>query len=82
MPYVITQPCIGTKDRSCQRACPVNCILDAGDQLVIDPDRCVDCGACVSACPVSAIFPEQRVPTEWASWIQLNREASIKRRDA
>ncbi|MEN0067495.1 MAG: 4Fe-4S binding protein [Myxococcota bacterium] len=76
MAHVITAPCVGTRDRACQRACPVDCIVDAGEHLAIDPVRCVDCGACVSACPVSAIFPEDRVPTEWAAWTSRNRERS------
>ena len=76
MAYVITEPCVGTKDGSCQLACPVGCIVDVGEHLAVDPDRCVDCGACVSACPVSAIFPVARVPTEWAGWIERNRRST------
>ena len=26
--------------------------------LFIDPEECIDCGACVPECPVEAIFPE------------------------
>lgn len=76
MAYVIAEPCVGTRDRSCQLACPVQCIVDAGPHLAIDPDRCVDCGACVAACPVSAIFHEARLPSEWAEWRELNRAAT------
>src|SRR5262245_26548607 len=39
--YTITDPCIGTKDRSCVDVCPVDCIHDDGDDdkiLYIDPD--------------------------------------------
>jgi ferredoxin len=54
----------------------VACIHDAGDHLVIDPVRCVDCGACISACPVSAIFHEDRLPTEWADWLGINARAT------
>ena len=35
------------------------------DQLFIDPEECIDCDACVEACPVDAIFPEDQVPEEW-----------------
>ena len=64
MAYVIAEPCIGTKDSACVDACPVDCIhpkKDEGDhgeaeQLFIDPVECIDCGACVPVCPVSAIF--------------------------
>jgi len=53
MAYVITEPCIGTKDKSCVDVCPVDCIhgKDEDEMLYIDPEVCIDCGACVSACP-------------------------------
>lgn len=28
MAYVVTKPCIGTKDRSCVEVCPVDCFYD------------------------------------------------------
>ena len=62
MPYVITEACIGTKDRACVDVCPVDCIYEGPDQLYIHPDECIDCGACEPECPVTAIFPEEDVP--------------------
>ena len=64
MPYVIAEPCTGTKDTACVDVCPCDCIHPRKDepgfseaaQLYIDPIECVDCGACVPACPVSAIY--------------------------
>ena len=55
MTYVIAEPCIGTKDTACVEVCPVDCIHPKKDapehaaatQLFIDPDSCIDCGACV-----------------------------------
>jgi NAD-dependent dihydropyrimidine dehydrogenase PreA subunit len=73
--YVITEPCIGTKDRSCVDVCPVDCIHDDGDEdqcLYIDPDECIDCGACEPACPVTAIFAEDDVPDDQAAWTEIN----------
>ena len=57
MAYVITEPCIGTKDKSCVDVCPVDCIHGKDDdkQLLIEPEVCNECGACDSACPVEAI---------------------------
>ena len=60
MAHVITQSCCS--DGSCVYACPVNCIHPSPDEpgfataemLYIDPVVCVDCGACVAACPNSA----------------------------
>lgn len=82
MAHVIAEPCLGTTDRSCLRACPVRCIIDVGEHLAIDPARCVDCGACVPACPVTAIFPLDRLPSEWADWAERNVAAAAGWRPA
>lgn len=80
MARVITEKCIGTKDRSCVSVCPVDCIHpteseDSGEfQLYIDPDVCIDCGACESVCPVSAIYPEEDVPEEYKTYIEINKD--------
>jgi len=73
MPYVITEACVGTKDRACVDVCPVDCIYEGPDQLFIHPDECIDCGACESVCPVSAIFPEDAVPDKWKNYIEMNK---------
>ena len=75
MTYVITSPCVGTKDRSCVEVCPVDCIHDDGDEdllLYIDPAECIDCGACEPACPVTAIFSEDDVPDEESAYKEIN----------
>jgi len=84
--YVIAEPCIGVKDASCVDACPVDCIhpkkstsyedgrpeFDKVSQLYIDPVECIDCGACVPVCPVSAIFPVDELPEKWSQYTELN----------
>lgn len=74
MTYVITEPCIETKDRSCVDVCPVDCIHEGPEQLFIDPEECIDCGACEPECPVEAIFPEDAVPQKWENFTKLNAE--------
>ncbi len=74
MPYIITEPCIDVKDRACVDVCPVDCIYEGEKQLFIEPDECIDCGACEPECPVTAIFPEEDVPDQWKSFIALNRD--------
>jgi NAD-dependent dihydropyrimidine dehydrogenase PreA subunit len=110
--YIIAEPCINTKDRSCVEVCPVDCIYEYVDevgsfvvpdpstgpgpdkqvipkgeavhvpaegvpkekllaQLFIHPEECIDCGACESVCPVTAIFPEASVPEQWKDYIAL-----------
>jgi ferredoxin len=75
MTYVIAEPCIDVIDQSCVAVCPVDCIhFDSGTDrlLFIDPDECIDCGACEPECPVNAIYPEDSVPPEWAQYTELN----------
>jgi NAD-dependent dihydropyrimidine dehydrogenase PreA subunit len=74
MTYVITEACIGVKDRSCVDVCPVDCIYEGEEMLYIHPDECIDCGACEPECPVTAIYPEEDVPPALESWIGKNRE--------
>jgi len=80
MAYIITEPCIGTKDSACVDVCPVDCIhprkdepaFEAAEMLYIHPDECIDCGACVPACPVEAIYSLDETPHKWANFIHLN----------
>lgn len=75
MAYVITEACIGVKDRACVDVCPVDCIYEGEDQLYIQPDECIDCGACEPECPVNAIFPEEDVPVNQQAFIAKNKDA-------
>jgi NAD-dependent dihydropyrimidine dehydrogenase PreA subunit len=73
--FVITDACIGVKDRSCVDVCPVDCIHDEEDadfKLYIDPDECIDCGACEPACPVTAIFSEDDVPADQKVYVEID----------
>ncbi len=78
MAYVITQPCIDVKDKSCVDVCPVSCIYIESDdldrKLYIHPDECIDCGACEPECPVTAIFEESAVPAEWHEFVALDKQ--------
>jgi NAD-dependent dihydropyrimidine dehydrogenase PreA subunit len=80
MTYVIAEPCIDVKDGSCVDVCPVDCIhpaegeadYDQEHQLYINPEECIDCGACEPVCPVNAIFEESAVPPQWSKYLQIN----------
>ena len=67
MAYVIAEPCIDVLDISCVSVCPVDCIhYEEGvdRKLFIDPNECIDCGACEPECPVNA--------TEWANYTAID----------
>ena len=70
--YIIAEPCIDIKDLSCVDVCPVDCIHVADRMLVIDPEECIDCGACEPECPVEAIFPEDALPEKWEPFVKIN----------
>jgi ferredoxin len=70
--YVIAEPCIDIKDKSCIDVCPVDCIHESERMLVIDADECIDCGACEPECPVEAITPEDAVPEKWDPFVRIN----------
>ena len=72
MTYVIAQPCIDVMDRACVEECPVDCIYVGGRSLYIQPDECVDCGACEPVCPVEAIYYEDDLPEKWQPYTQDN----------
>ena len=65
MTHIITSLCV--RDRGCIDVCPVECMVPGNPinefpWIYIDPDTCIDCGACVPECPFAAIFPEDEVP--------------------
>lgn len=66
MSYAITSRCAGVRDGACLDVCPMACIHDAGDQFVIHPDECIDCGACANACPAQAIVEGHEAPAALA----------------
>ncbi len=73
--YVITETCLDVKDLSCVDVCPVDCIHYDGDEdrkLYIDPDECIDCGACEPACPVTSIFAEDDVPADQKAYTEID----------
>jgi ferredoxin len=72
--YVITDACIDVKDKSCIEECPVDCIYEGDNQLFINPNDCVDCGACEPVCPTNAIYYVDDVPEDKKVFIELNRD--------
>ena len=74
MPHIVTSPCVDHKYQECVAVCPVEAFREAETYLVIDPDECIDCGACVPECPVDAIYDEDELPEEWSKYIEINKE--------
>jgi ferredoxin len=75
MTFVIAEPCIDVMDQACVRVCPVACIhgdANKDRKLYIDPQECIDCGACEPACPVEAISHEYDLPTRWLPYSDID----------
>lgn len=74
MAFVITEACADEKAAECVDVCPVDCIHEGEDMFYIDPEVCIDCGACESVCPVSAIYYEEDLPDGDEIFLEKARE--------
>ena len=74
MTFVVTSNCNGCRFTDCVAVCPVECFHGDDKMLYIDPDECIDCGACVPECPVEAIYDETELPDNLAEWKATNAE--------
>ena len=75
MTCVMAEPCMDVMDQACVRVRPLVCLhCDAGMDrtLSIDPQACIDCGACEPACPVEAIAHAYDLPTRWRPSIDID----------
>ncbi|MFK7797263.1 MAG: indolepyruvate ferredoxin oxidoreductase subunit alpha [Aureispira sp.] len=74
MAYVVTSDCHLCKFTDCVAVCPVDCFYELDNQLVINPDECIDCGACEPECPVTAIYADVDLPTKHVDAIDFNAQ--------
>jgi ferredoxin len=74
MAFIVTENCRKCRFTDCVAVCPVDCFHADDEMLYIDPDECIDCGACVPECPVEAIYDETQLPQALNSWIGINKE--------
>ncbi len=74
MTFVVTENCKGCRFTDCVAVCPVDCFHGDDDMLYIDPDECIDCGACVPECPVEAIYDESQLPEDQTEWLKVNAD--------
>jgi ferredoxin len=72
MTTLVTDNCKGCRFTECVIACPVDAFHADEEMLFINPDVCVDCGACVPKCPVQAIYEDLDLPDELEEWVDIN----------
>ncbi len=82
MAHIVTDKCRGCKFTDCAEVCPVACFYELDNQLVIHPEDCIDCTACVAECPVEAIYAEADLPGEFASNTEFNATESHRLKDS
>jgi ferredoxin len=78
MTFVVTDNCQRCRFTDCVEVCPVDCFHAGEDMLYIDPEECIDCGACVPECPVEAIYDEAQLPDALQKWAAINAEQAKK----
>jgi ferredoxin len=76
MPHVVTGNCSDCRFTDCVLVCPVACFHGDDHRMYIDPIACVDCAACVPACPVHAISASADLSQDQQMWIQINADKS------
>ena len=74
MTYLVNDKCIKCKLMDCVEVCPVDCFYEGENFLVINPDECIDCGACEPECPAEAILPDTEDGLD--EWLELNTRFS------
>jgi ferredoxin len=74
MAYIITEPCIDVKDGDCTQACPVDCIYEGGRMFYIHPEECINCGLCLSICPVDAIVWDGEITPDMRRFEAINKD--------
>lgn len=79
MTYLVTDNCVKCKHTDCVAVCPVDCFYEGDEFLAIHPDECIDCGVCVSECPVDAIVADVDVPEpDRTYWTEVNLKHSLE----
>lgn len=82
MTHVVIDNCVDCKFTDCVLVCPVDCFYQTETMLVIDPEECIDCSACVAECPVEAIYAEDELPDDKQEWTEKNEELARELIDA
>ena len=77
MTHVVTGNCDLCRFTDCVASCPVACFHGDEHRMYIDPAVCIDCGACIPACPVHAIYDTLDMPDDQRHWIEINASRAL-----
>ena len=76
MTHVVNGNCRNCRYTDCVATCPVACFHVDDVRAYIDPQVCIDCSACVPACPVHAIVEDIDLPESERHWLEINAESA------
>jgi len=76
MPHIVNDSCCQCRFTDCVEHCPVQCFHADEERTYIDPDVCIDCGACIPVCPVQAISEVVDFSDDEQHWLAINKERS------
>lgn len=78
MSIVVTDKCVGHLNAACVAECPAACIHTDGKMAYIDPVECIECEACIIACPVNAISYDTALGDAGGHWARLNKTGAAQ----
>lgn len=74
MAFVVTQACVDVKDKSCIQVCPADCLFEGERMMYINPDLCINCGACEAVCPTQAIRYDDELDGDDEVFLDVNAQ--------
>lgn len=74
MSIIVTDNCRNCRFTECVTVCPVACFHGDDEMLYIEAAACIECRACIPACPVHAIYDSEDLPDDKQRWIAINLE--------
>lgn len=72
MTHVVTEVCINCKHTECVPVCPTESFHEGPNFLAINPEECIDCGLCVTECPIDAIVDARDLLPGERHWLEVN----------
>lgn len=78
MAIVVTDNCQQCRFTECVMVCPVSCFHGSEEMVYIDNGSCIECRACIPACPVHAIFDTIDLPEDKTRWISINAKRAAE----
>lgn len=74
MVFVVTENCIKCKYTDCVEECPVGAFHEGPNMVVINPEKCIECGVCSAVCPIQAIKSIEDLEADEEIFAELNEE--------